>query len=66
MNTGIVKWFDDKKGYGFIGGEDGKDIFVHYSDIVGEGHRSLEEDQLVIYTIGDSNKGKKATNVVVE
>jgi len=66
MNYGTVKWFDNEKGFGFITGEDGSDIFVHFSDIVGEGFRSLEEAQSVVYTIGENDKGMKATNVVVE
>lgn len=66
MNYGTVKWFDNEKGFGFITGEDGSDIFVHFSDIVGEGFQSLEEGQSVVYTIGENDKGMKATNVVVE
>ncbi|GAA2902297.1 cold-shock protein [Enterococcus pseudoavium] len=66
MNSGTVKWFNQEHGFGFIAGEDGKDIFLHYSDIVGEGYRLLEEGQSVVYTIGESDRGKKATNVVVE
>ena len=67
MDKGTVKWFNKERGYGFITNEeDGNDIFVHYSDIVGEGFRSLEEGQAVVYTIGENDKGMKATNVVVE
>lgn len=66
MITGTVKWFDSKKGFGFIAGKDGRDYFVHYSGILGDGFRSLEEGQSVVYTIGENEKGKIATNVVVE
>lgn len=66
MDKGTVKWFDDIKGFGFIAGEDGQDYFVHYSGIVCEGHKKLEQGQSVVYTIGENEKGKIATNVVVE
>jgi len=66
MNKGTVKWFHSERGYGFITSEDGKDIFVHYSDIVGDGYRNLEVGQSVVYTIGENDKGKIATNVVAE
>ena len=66
MQKGTVKWFNNERGYGFIAGENGKDIFVHYSDIVGDGYRSLEDGQTVVYTIGENEKGTIATNVVVE
>ncbi|EAA0286420.1 cold shock domain-containing protein [Listeria monocytogenes] len=66
MNKGTVKWFSNEKGFGFIAGEKGQDVFVHYSEIVGEGYRNLEEGQTVVYTIGENEKGKIATNVVVE
>lgn len=66
MQNGTVKWFNSEKGYGFITDDNGQDIFVHYSDIVGEGYRNLEEGQSVVYTIGENEKGKMATNVVVE
>lgn len=66
MNKGTVKWFSNEKGFGFIAGENGQDVFVHYSEIVGEGYRNLEEGQTVVYTIGENEKGKIATNVVVE
>lgn len=66
MQNGTVKWFNSDKGYGFISGEDGQDYFVHYSDILGEGYRFLEEGQSVLYVIGENSKGKMATNVVAE
>jgi len=66
MNKGTVKWFSNEKGFGFIAGENGQDVFVHYSEIVGEGYRKLDEGQTVVYTIGENEKGKIATNVVVE
>jgi len=61
---GVVKWFNGSKGYGFIEKEDGSgDVFVHYSDIVGEGYRTLQEGDRVKFEIADSPKGEKATNV---
>lgn len=61
---GTVKWFNDGKGYGFITPEDGgKDLFVHYSEISGEGFRSLKEGDVVEYTIGQSLKGPNAQDV---
>ena len=60
---GTVKWFSDEKGYGFITGEDGKDVFVHYSAIAGAGFRSLTEGQSVEYEIVQGPKGSQAANV---
>ncbi len=60
---GKVKWFDSKKGYGFIIAEDGKEIFVHYTGIVKEGFKSLNEGQLVTYEVGSGDKGEQAVNV---
>ena len=51
MNKGTVKWFSAEKGYGFITGEDGGDVFVHFSGIAGEGFKSLEEGQAVTYDL---------------
>lgn len=65
MATGIVKWFDDAKGYGFIEQESGEDVFVHYTAIVGEGYRSLTEGSEVEFDIEESPKGPRAANVVV-
>lgn len=62
---GIVKWFDSKKGYGFITDEEGKEIFVHFSGIVKEGFKSLNEGQAVEFEIGEGAKGAQAVNVVV-
>jgi CspA family cold shock protein len=62
--TGKVKWFNAEKGYGFISTEDGKDVFVHYSQIQLEGYKSLDEGQAVEFEINDGPKGPQATNVV--
>jgi CspA family cold shock protein len=62
--TGNVKWFNDAKGYGFIQREDGKDVFVHYRAIRGEGHRSLAEGQQVEYAVVTGEKGLQAEDVV--
>jgi CspA family cold shock protein len=61
---GKVKWFNSAKGYGFIQREDGKDVFVHYTAIEGEGYRSLQEGQDVQFEIADSPKGPQAEKVV--
>ncbi|WP_300723903.1 cold-shock protein [Pseudomonas sp.] len=63
-STGSVKWFNDAKGYGFIQGENGGDVFVHYRAIRGEGHRSLAEGQQVEYTRVTGDKGFQAEDVV--
>lgn len=60
---GKVKWFDNKKGYGFITPESGKDVFVHHSAIKGEGYKSLEEGQEVEFDIVQGPKGEQAANV---
>ena len=62
--TGKVKWFNAEKGYGFITTEDGKDVFVHFSQIQVEGYKSLDEGQAVEFEINDGPKGPQATNVV--
>lgn len=64
MATGTVKWFNNQKGYGFITPESGKDVFVHHSEIQGDGYKSLEEGQKVKFEITDGPKGEQATNVV--
>jgi CspA family cold shock protein len=61
---GKVKWFNAEKGYGFIEGADGKDVFVHYSGIAGEGFKSLIEGQEVEFEVSEGNKGPQATNVI--
>ena len=64
MNTGTVKWFNERKGYGFIVPDDGsEDVFIHHSNIAAEGFRSLEEGQKVEYDTGKGRKGPEATNV---
>ena len=62
---GKVKWFNEKKGYGFITMEDGNDIFVHYSAIKGEGYRTLQEGQKVEFSVEKGPKGLQATNVII-
>jgi len=64
MPSGLVKWFDVKKGFGFIEGpKDGKDVFVHYSSIEGNGFKSLKDGETVEYELMDSDKGPQARNV---
>lgn len=64
--VGIVDWFDPRLGYGFISRENEKDLFVHYSDIVTEGFKTLNKNQKVVYSIGLNNRKKiKAIEVVV-
>jgi cold shock protein len=64
MATGTVKWFNDDKGYGFVTPDDaGKDLFVHHSDIAGEGFKSLPEGAKVTYDAEPGDKGPKAVNV---
>ncbi|WP_428261988.1 cold-shock protein [Haliangium sp.] len=61
--SGTVKWFNDAKGYGFIVRDDGRDVFVHYTSIVGEGFRTLNQGQLVEYDEYDGPKGLYAARV---
>jgi CspA family cold shock protein len=63
VSTGRVKWFNNSKGYGFIESEGGKDVFVHYSAIQGQGYRSLEEGQAVEFEVQQGQKGPQAANV---
>lgn len=62
---GKVRWFNKRKGYGFISDDSGKDVFVHYSGINMDGYKNLEEGQSVEFEITDGEKGPQATNVVV-
>ena len=62
---GTVKWFNSSKGFGFIERENGKDVFVHYSAITGEGFRNLEEGQRVEFTVAEGQKGPAAENVTL-
>ncbi len=65
MSTGKVKWFNESKGYGFIEPEGGgRDVFVHYSAIQGEGYKTLSEGQLVEFEITQGEKGPQAANVM--
>ena len=64
MANGKVKWFNETKGFGFITGDEGNDIFVHYSSIQGNGFKSLAEGDSVSFDIEKSQKGLKAINVV--
>lgn len=64
MAQGTVKWFNAAKGYGFISREDGDDVFVHHTAIVGEGYRSLDEGQKVSFDVTQGKKGPQAANVV--
>jgi CspA family cold shock protein len=66
MAEGKVKWFDEKKGFGFIEQEDGPDVFVHYSAIGGDGFKTLQEGQRVTFDISEGDKGPQATNVLPE
>ena len=66
MRKGTVKWFEPVKGYGFIAGDDGQDVFVHQSNILMKGFRALEVGQRVSYQIETTEKGNKAINVVAE
>ncbi len=62
--TGNVKWFSNEKGYGFIEQEDGEDVFVHHSDIEGDGYKTLKQGEMVEYEIIEADKGPKAQSVV--
>ncbi|PIE34059.1 cold-shock protein [candidate division KSB3 bacterium] len=64
MAKGVVKWFSDQKGYGFIEQENGEDLFVHFSSIMGDGFRTLAEGDEVTFDVGEGQKGPAAQNVV--
>ncbi|MBI5974078.1 cold-shock protein [Staphylococcus canis] len=64
MYSGTVKWFNAEKGFGFIEREDGDDVFVHFSAIVGDGYKTLEEGQKVDFDIVQGDRGDQASNVV--
>ena len=63
MAQGIVKWFNAEKGFGFIANDDGGDVFVHHTAIIGEGYRSLDEGQKVSFDVTQGQKGPQASNV---
>ena len=63
MTSGKVKWFDNKKGFGFIAQNEGKDVFVHHTCISGTGFKTLNEGDPVVFELVDSDKGPKALNV---
>lgn len=65
METGFVKWFNNAKGWGFIAAPDGSDVFVHYSQIAGEGYRTLREGQTVKYELRSGPRGQFAENVEI-
>ena len=63
MATGKVKWFNATKGYGFITGDDGVEVFVHFSSIIQDGYKSLEDGQAVRYEVNNGDKGPQAVKV---
>lgn len=63
MPNGTVKWFNESKGFGFITQESGTDVFAHYSEIAGEGFKSLSEGDQVTFDVEKGDKGPKATNI---
>ncbi|MCR5633312.1 MAG: cold-shock protein [Eubacterium sp.] len=65
MARGTVKWFNEKKGYGFITDENGEDVFVHYSGLNMEGFKTLADGQTVEFDLSEGDKGSQATNVTV-
>ncbi len=64
MANGTVKWFNESKGFGFITQDDGPDVFAHYSEISGNGFKSLAEGDDVSFDVVEGDKGPKATNIV--
>ena len=65
MTKGTVKWFNERKGFGFLAREDGDDVFVHYSSIQSSGFKNLNEGQSVEFDVQDGPKGPQAVNVTV-
>ncbi len=63
--TGTVKWFNESKGYGFASREGGPDVFLHFTNIVGGGFRTLQEGQQITFTEGEGKKGPQAENIEV-
>ena len=63
MATGVVKFFNAEKGYGFISRDEGEDVFVHFSQIQGDGYKTLEDGQRVEFDVGPGRKGEEAQNV---
>jgi CspA family cold shock protein len=63
MASGKVKWFDNKKGFGFIAQDSGQDVFVHHTSIIGSGYKSLNEGEVVTFDAVPGDKGPKAQNV---
>lgn len=66
MQSGVVKWFDPTKGYGFIAGDNGVDVFVHQSNVLMQGYRVLNTGQRVRYKVESTEKGNSAVNVTME
>lgn len=64
MPQGVVKWFNEKKGFGFISIDDGEDVFVHYSVIQADGFKTLQEGDAVTFELEENDKGPRASNVV--
>jgi len=64
MAKGTVKWFNSEKGFGFITGEDGQDVFAHFSAIEGDGFKSLEEGQDVDFDVTEGDRGPQAANII--
>jgi CspA family cold shock protein len=63
MASGKVKWFNNRKGYGFIAHDSGRDVFVHHTSILGQGYKTLKEGETVEFELAESDKGPKALNV---
>ncbi len=61
--TGVVKWFNNAKGFGFLGRQDGPDVFVHYSSIQNDGYKSLKEGEAISFDVVEGEKGPQADNV---